>query len=103
VRQLVQRQFAGVRRNHDQVKALRDSLAAAEAQRSGRDLALSVLGSESYGFGARMGQRALALARRYPLRWLGIAIAGVVGCAVGWYALARQRPQGLGRWLRGLR
>lgn len=104
VRQLVERQLAGVHSHHDQVKALRDPPAAGDTQPSGRDHTPGAPAEASRGIGSRMGQRALAQARLHPQRWLGIAaVAGVAGCVVGWYALARQRPQLLGRWLRAFR
>jgi uncharacterized protein (TIGR02284 family) len=97
--QLVEHQLAGVQRNHDQVKALRDSLARGSARRAGANVAIAAPASPGEGR-SRVGQWALAQVRLHPLRSFGIAaVAGVVGL----YAMSRGRAQPIGRWLRGLR
>jgi uncharacterized protein (TIGR02284 family) len=98
--QLVEHQLAGVQRNHDQVKALRDNLARRVSHRAGRPVA-STPGASGNGTGGRVAQWAFAQARLHPLRALGIA--AVAGAVVGWYALARRRPQAVERWLSVLR
>jgi len=97
--QLVEHQLAGVQRNHDQIKALRDSVGREAPQRAGRNIALAEPAPEA-GAGKRAAQWALAQARLHPLRLFGIAAAAG---AVGWYAFLRRRPQSLGRWLRDFR
>jgi uncharacterized protein (TIGR02284 family) len=92
--QLVEHQLAGVQRNHDRVKALRDSLARRVSQRAPTP---RVDGNRA---GSRFSQWALAQTRLHPLRSLGVA---AVACAVGWLALSRRRSRPIDRWLRGLR
>ena len=103
VREVVAKQFRGVQRNHDQIKALRDE--TFEPAIAGRGLARrsgavhESADSGEAGVPGRALQWSLAQIRIHPVRSLGLlAVLGLVG----WRAMA-PRSHGIAAWLRRLR
>lgn len=104
VRQVIEHQLEGVRRNHDQVKALRDARRGARAANEaiaspghGRRQSLDAGRSGATG---RVLQWSLAQARLHPVRALGVLLL-LAGAIVG-YRARSHRSQALGDWLRRL-
>lgn len=96
--QVIEHQFRGAQRNHDQIKALRDEKLGT-AQAAGGEPGLGAQESEAagrQGAGGRMMQWSLAQIRLHPVRALGLlALAGVVG----WRAVT-PRSAAVSGWLR---
>ena len=95
VRQTIERQLRGVRRNHDHIKALRDEQVSARAPVPASGTMLS----GQPALADRLLQWSIAQVRLHPVRSLGVlAVLGIVG----WRALT-PRSSGMAHWLRRLR
>jgi uncharacterized protein (TIGR02284 family) len=92
VLEVVDRQLSGVQRNHDEIKALRDS-------RSRRWPVTRRTPAGELGTAGRLVEWSLAQMRLHPVRSLGVlALIGVVG----WRAVA-PRSAAMASWLRRFR
>lgn len=96
IRQVVDHQYRGVRKNHDQVKALRDAIARGETPENAIDAARNTRDDGRRSRQASSGDGApdtgfmqwtLTQARLHPLPTLGVA--ALIGL-LGWHALSRR-------------